>query len=80
MDMEIRENYSSDVRLRLEADGRSWPLAKLGPDHFVPSEQFELQPCDAEIVMTVDGAERRWKVRIPEGVCIFKSATRISHR
>lgn len=73
---EIRSNYSSDVRLRLEVAGHSWPIAKLGPDHFVPAERFELEPCTGEIIMTVDQQERRWKVRLIEGVCFFASAVR----
>ena len=80
MDMDVRSEYSSNVQLRLVANGRSWPVAKLGPDHFVPSERLELLPCDAEIIMTVDGDERRWNVRIVEGACIFKTVVKIRYQ
>ena len=73
LDMEIQSEYSSDVRLRLEAAGHSWPIAKIGPDHFVPAERFQLAPCTGEIVMTVDEQERRWRVCLAKGVCFFDS-------
>ena len=74
VDMEIRFDYSSDVLLRLEVAGLSWPIAKIGPDHFVPAKRFELAPCTGEIVMTVDEQERRWSIRLTNGVCLFDSA------
>lgn len=76
-DTDVRSDYSSDVSLHLEAEGQVWPLAKIGPDHVVPRERFDLPPCDAEIVMTVDGDERRWRVRLVRGVCYFDSTVRV---
>lgn len=69
LDLDICADYSPDVQLRLEAQGSSWPIAKLGPDYFVPVKGFELNPCDARIVMSVDGEENTWLVRIVHGVC-----------
>jgi hypothetical protein len=66
-DKDIRSDYSAEVRLRLEAQGKSWPLAKIGKNHVVPAGELELPPCDAVIVMTVDGNERRWDVRLVDG-------------
>jgi hypothetical protein len=64
---DIRSDYSADVRLQPEAQGQVWPLAKIGRDRIVPSEAIELPPCDAVVVMTVDGSERRWSVRLVDG-------------
>jgi hypothetical protein len=66
-DKDIRSDYSAEVHLQLEAEGRVWPLAKIGKDHIVPAEKLELPPCDAVVVMTVDGSERRWNVRLIDG-------------
>jgi hypothetical protein len=72
-DNDIRSDYSAVVRLELEADGRTWPLAKMGRGHVVPASKIELPPCDAVVIMTVDGSERRWNVRLIDG------ATPIDH-
>jgi hypothetical protein len=68
---QILFNYSPSVDLRLEAKGKSWPLAKTGRDHFVPAERFELKPCDGVIIVCVDGKEHRSKVKVVNGVCFF---------
>jgi len=78
VDTNIRSNYSPDVLMRLEVDGRSWPVAKLCSDHFVPAERFDLKACTADIVLTIDGKERRWTVRLTKGVCFFDSDVPIS--
>ena len=80
VDKGIRCDYSADVRLRLEAGGRTWPIAKLGPDHFVPSGRLDLPPCNADIVLTVDGKERRWSVQLIDGACPLDSEVRIRPR
>ena len=72
-DLKIRTEYSSDVRLWLEANGNRWPIAKTGPGYFVLAERIELAPCDAEIVMSLDGQERRWQVPLQQGICFFDS-------
>jgi len=72
-DRDVRSDYSADVRLDLEAQGQIWPLAKIGRDRIVSAEKIELPPCDAVVVMIVDGYERRWKVRLVDG------ATPIDH-
>jgi hypothetical protein len=66
-DKDIRSDYSAVVSLRLEVEGQSWPLAKMGKDHVVPAARIELPPCDAVVVLTVDGDERRWNVRLVDG-------------
>jgi hypothetical protein len=66
-DKDIRSDYSAVVRLELEAEGRTWPLAKIGRGHVVPVDKIELPPCDAIVVMKVDGSERRWNVRLVDG-------------
>lgn len=74
---QIRFNYSSSVELHLEANGREWPLAKTGRDHFVPAARFELPACDGVIVVSIDGKEHRSNVRLVNGVSFFDSRVQI---
>jgi hypothetical protein len=59
--------YSADVRMRLLLNGASIPLAQLGPDFVLLDAPMDHGPCDATIVLSIDGQERRWTVRLPEG-------------
>ncbi len=79
-DTEIRSDYSPIVSMRLEANGQVWPIAKLGPDHFVPVDHLQIPACDGVIVMIVDGHERRWIVRIVNDVLPFDDDVKILHR
>jgi hypothetical protein len=78
-DKEIRTDYSPIVAMRLEANGKVWGIAKLGPDHFVPIDRVEIPAGRGEIIMTVDGEERRWKVRIPNDAFRFDNDVKILH-
>ncbi|MGH7128803.1 MAG: hypothetical protein ACREIV_09550, partial [Planctomycetaceae bacterium] len=62
--------------LHLVVGRKTWPLSKIGPGHVVPKEPMELDPCDAEIVMTVDGDERRWAVYLIDGAVPFDRVIR----
>jgi hypothetical protein len=79
-DTEIRSDYSPIVSMRLEANGEVLPIAKLGPDHFVPAHRFQMPACDGVIVMTVEGQERRWEVRIVHDVLPFDESIAILHK
>ena len=61
------ERYSAVVELQLVAQGKSYPLAQIGPDFVIFKTPVELAPCDATIIMHVDGEERRWSVTLPDG-------------
>ncbi len=76
---EIRSDYSPIVAMWLETAGKVWRIAKLGPDHFVPIDRAEIPAGRGEIVMTVDGQERRWKVTIPNDVLPFDNDVKILH-
>ncbi len=64
-------HFSSDVRLELRAAGKSFDLAEISPREITLREPIDLPPCDAEIVMTVDGEPRHWKVRLVNGAVPF---------
>jgi hypothetical protein len=63
-----QSGYSADVRMRLLLNGASVPLAQLGPDFVLVDAPVEHGPCEATIVVTIDGQERRWTVRLPAGM------------
>ncbi|MCW5774889.1 MAG: hypothetical protein KIS87_00385 [Phycisphaeraceae bacterium] len=56
--------YSADVRLHLRINGDFIPLAQIGPDDVVLREPATIPPGPGEVIMHVDGRERRWTVTI----------------
>lgn len=69
----LRTNYSSQVELYLVVGDRSWELASIGPDYItLRGEGIELDQCHAEIVLCVDGKERRWDVVLKSGAVPFE--------
>lgn len=63
--------------MRLEVNGKAWPLAKTGRNHFVPADRFDLKACDGVIVVSIDGKEHRSFVRVVNGVCFFDTRVAI---
>ena len=60
-------SHSALVTLDLHAVGRCIPLSQVAHDFAIPVEPVELPPCDAEILMTVDGELTRMPVSLREG-------------
>ena len=54
--------------MQLLVNGSTLPIAQLGPDYLILRGTAEHPPTDATIIMRVDANERRWKVRLPEGI------------
>lgn len=63
--------YSANVTLILRVGDQTFNLAKIGPDCLVLRTPMELPPCCGEIIMTVDGHERRWPIRLHNGAVPF---------
>ncbi len=63
-----RRTYSAEVELHLDVDGRIVDLAQIGPDDVIANDPIDLPPGPAEVVMHVDGQERRWRVTLVEGM------------
>jgi hypothetical protein len=63
--------HSSNVELFLLAGNQSLKLAQIGPSFVTLREPAELPPGDAEILMKVDGRERRWSVSLTHGSVPF---------
>jgi len=67
----LKRNYSAEVRLKLIVGDRVFPLWQIAPHFVIPHSGLELPPTDAEVVMTVDGDEQRWHVRLANGAVPF---------
>lgn len=60
--------HSANVRMNLVFNGSSFAISHLGPDYVRLQDAVEMPPCDAQIVMVIDGHESRWPVHLPQGL------------
>ncbi len=68
--------YSSQVEMYLLINGSIVSVTHMGPDFLLVKSPVHQSPCEATLVLQVDDNERRWPVRLPEG--ISKSSTRVA--
>ena len=54
--------------MRLLVNGTSLAVAQLGPDFLLLKSSIDHPPSDATVVLCMDETERRWQVRLPEGI------------
>ncbi len=66
--MPENNGYSSTIRGWLVADGHRLALAQVGPDHCVVRRSVAIPPIEAELVIEVDGDERRSRVFLQDGI------------
>lgn len=59
--------YSADVRLTLRAGACCWRLGQIAPDYIVFDPPASLPPGPAEVILTIDGRDRIWRVELPDG-------------
>ena len=64
--------------MELHVNGHILPIAQLGPDSLILRDGIDYPPADAEIRMSIDGHERRWVVRLRDGISAAVPRTRIS--
>jgi hypothetical protein len=55
-------------------------IGQLGPDFLMLDDPADHPPSDGEIIVSIDGRERRWRVHLPEGTAADKAHTRIPIR
>jgi len=70
--------HSADVRIHLLVNGSALPVAQLGPTFLLLRTPTDHPPGDAEIRMSIDGHERRWGVRLIEGLSKERPRTPIA--
>ena len=54
--------------MQLLVNGSSIRIAQMGPDFLLVDKPIDYPPCEAVIVLSVDDSERRWPVRLPQGL------------
>ena len=59
---------STHVEMHLLLDGLSLPVAQLGPDFLFLKTPLDHPPGEGTLVVRADENERRWPVRLPEGL------------
>ena len=69
--------YSADVRMQLNVNGSRLRIGQMGPDFLILDDTAAYPPGGAEIVMSIDGRERRWTVRLPDGISAKQATARI---
>ena len=65
--------HSAQVKIQLLIDGDAIPVAQLGPDFLLLDAPFDYPPGNAGLVLQVDQSERRWEVRLPNGISAASS-------
>jgi hypothetical protein len=70
--------HSARVKMRLLLNGNSIPVVQMGPDFLILKSPIEHPPSDATLELCVDASERRWKVRLPNGISSTSRTVMIS--
>lgn len=60
--------HSADVRIALAVNGHVFSVAKLGPGFVVLRNPTPHPPAEAELTLSIDGYERRWRVELIDGI------------
>jgi hypothetical protein len=64
--------------MELRINGHILSICELGPDFLVLRAGIDHPPADAEIMLSIDGHEDRWMVRLDNGISAGRNETRIS--
>lgn len=70
--------HSADVQMHLSVNGHVISIGHLAPDYVILDNPIDHPPCDAEIFMSVDGKESRWRVKLLDGLSASQPRSRIS--
>jgi hypothetical protein len=60
--------HSAQIEMQLLVNGVTLSIGQMGPDYLMLDASIDHPPTNATIVFSVDGNERRWTVRLPEGL------------
>ncbi len=73
-----QSGHSALVKMRLLLNGSSHPVVQMGPDFLILQSATEHPPGDATLELCVDASERRWPVRLPNGISSLSRTVTIS--
>jgi hypothetical protein len=71
-------SHSADVQMRLFVNGHVLNIAQIGPSFLMLDQPIEHPPTEAEILMSIDGHQDRWRVHLPNGISTTAPTTPIS--
>jgi hypothetical protein len=72
-----KSTHSSDVSIDLLVDGATLRVGQMGRDFLLLDTTIDHPPAEAIIVLRVDQSERRWSVRLPEGISAGRERVKI---
>jgi len=64
--------------MQLLLNNLSLPVTQMGPDFVLVDASLNHGPALATMVMQIDGNERRWNVRLPNGISAGNMRVRIA--
>ena len=64
--------------MSLRVNGHIHSIGQLGPDFLILDDPAEHPPVEAEIVMSIDGREKRWTVYLLNGIQVGRARTAIT--
>jgi hypothetical protein len=64
--------------MHLHVNGRVFSIAQMSPNVLILRDPAEHPPGEAEIAMSIDGDEDRWRVRLVDGISPGQRETRIA--
>jgi hypothetical protein len=67
-DLNVQGSHSATVKLELRIGDSNFELAEIGPDSVYLRNPTSQPPCNAEVVMHIDGRRRVWNVHLPDGL------------
>ena len=70
--------HSTVVRMQLCVNGHIMSIGQLGPDFLILDNPTDHPACDGEVLMSIDGRERRWQVNLPNGINSAEAETAIT--
>ena len=68
--------YSAKVDLKLIVGDQTYDLGQVGPELVIFRDPVSLPPCDAVLIMTIDGHEQRSNIRLLDGASPDNRITR----
>jgi hypothetical protein len=66
--MTVRSTHSADVRIELTVNGHVFSVAALGPNFVVLRNPVAHPSGEAELSLSIDGHEERWRVELIDGI------------
>lgn len=54
--------------MTLTANGREFTIGQMGPDFLLLRDQIDVEPCNAQVMLSIDGNVKRWEVFLPNGI------------